>query len=102
MNWERDCNVLPLSTAHFFVFMIGVSPTAFSNTSTIKKENIESENAVTANFLNNVHWLITDTENFDPWGFAQLVCIACNSFVKYFLPFNLFWYAFELIQFPDL
>lgn len=33
MNCERDCTVLPLSTAHFFVFIIGVSPTAFNSTS---------------------------------------------------------------------
>lgn len=42
MNWDRDCTVRPLSTAHFFVFIIGVSPTAFSNTSTATAEEIRS------------------------------------------------------------
>lgn len=29
------------STAHFFVFIIGVSPTAFSRMSTVKEKNID-------------------------------------------------------------
>lgn len=40
MNWDTDCTVLPRSNAHFFVFMIGVSPTAFSSTSTKKKDKM--------------------------------------------------------------
>lgn len=40
MNWDTDCTVLPRSNAHFFVFMIGVSPTAFSSTSTEKNDKM--------------------------------------------------------------
>lgn len=48
MNWDRDSIVRPRSTAHFFVFIIGVSPTAFSSTSTIKVEKIKGESAAAA------------------------------------------------------
>lgn len=64
MNCERDCTVLPLSTAHFFVFIIGVSPTAFNSTSTIKMKENKTESYSTllqrrlaqANLNLNLQW----------------------------------------------
>lgn len=40
MNCERACMVLPFSTDHFLVFMIGVSPTDFNSTSTRERDTL--------------------------------------------------------------